>query len=325
MPDAIHHAEIIDQISTLLEQRYVFPEVAAQMNTHLHEHLPRYSTLSDLEAFASTITEDLQSICHDKHVRFKYDPATAALLLLQKDDEDISQEWLQQLGRENWGFSRVEWLPGQIGYLDMRLFPPPVFAGDIAVAAMNFLANAKTLIFDLRKNGGGDPQMVQFIASYLFPTDIRHLSSIYLRYEDSYTHFWTLPYVPGKRFIDADVFILTSKTTFSGAEDFAYNLKAMERATLIGETTRGGANPGRPHAISDVFTLFVPDGRAINPITKTNWEGTGITPHVEVPAADALKVAHKMAIEKLIERARDDAERQALKKTLEALETQQQQ
>jgi retinol-binding protein 3 len=320
MSDSIQHAAIIEQIAALLEERYIFLETAQQMNTRLRERLPEYSHMDDKNAFAQAVAEDLQNICKDKHVRFKHDPATAAMLLMRRDDEDIAAEWIASLTKENYGFHRVEWLPGQIGYLDLRLFSPPMVAGDLAVAAMNFLSNAKALIFDLRKNGGGDPQMVQFLASYLFPTDIRHLNSIYIRYQDSTTHFWTLPYVPGKRMTDVDVYVLTSNYTFSGAEEFTYNLKVLERATIIGETTRGGANPGRPHAIGDQFTLFVPDGRAINPITQSNWEGTGVTPNVEVPADQALTVARKMALEKLLEKATNGDDRSALKTALEAVE-----
>src|SRR5690606_13915031 len=127
----------------------------------------------------------------------------------------------------------------------------------------------------------GAPEMVQFLISYLFDDEIRHLNDIYTRFNDTTTHFWTLPYVPGKRMPDVDVYVLTSSGTFSGGEEFSYNLRSMERATLIGETTGGGAHPGRDFPINDLFTLFIPGGRAINPVTKSNWEGTGVTPHVE--------------------------------------------
>src|SRR5262249_27539808 len=143
--------------------------------------------------------------------------------------------------------------------------------------------HSRALIFDLRRNGGGSPNMVQLITSYLFDPEIRHLNSFYIRPMDKHIQFWTLPYVPGKRLPTVPVYVLTSGYTFSGAEEFAYNLKQMQRATLIGETTGGGANPGAPFPVHSGLIVFIPGGRAINPITQTNWEGTGVAPDMEVP------------------------------------------
>ena len=314
----LNHAQVIEQVIKQLDEKYVYPELAQQINAFIQGRVEKYSAITDAEAFAQAVTEDMQAVSHDKHLRLRYNPQLAAALLLQNeaDDQAALEKWLQSIVEENYGFKRLEYLAGGIGYLDLRLLPPPFAAGDVAVGAMAFLANAKALIFDLRKNAGGAPEMVQFLISYLFDDEIRHLNDIYIRPFDSTTHYWTLPYVPGKRMPDVDVYVLTSSSTFSGGEEFSYNLKAMERATLIGETTGGGAHPGRDFAIDEQFTLFVPGGRPINPITQTNWEGTGVTPHVEVPAADALKVAHKMALEKLIEKASTDEDRQAAQQAL---------
>jgi C-terminal processing protease CtpA/Prc len=162
---------------------------------------------------------------------------------------------------------------------------------------MGFVAHTDALIFDLRQNGGGDPAMVTFIASYLFdkPT---HLNDLYNRKEDSTQQFWTLSYVPGERLAKQPVFVLTSKRTFSGAEEFCYDLKNQKRATIVGETTGGGAHPVGGHPVADYFMVGVPFAKAINPITKTNWEGTGVEPDVKVSAADALTTAEKLAAEK---------------------------
>ena len=317
----IDHIASIERVVAMLGEKYVYPEIVPQIAALLREQLPKYSAITDADSLAQTVTADMQSISHDKHLRLRHNPALAAALQVVSEEDDVAaiEKWLQTVAQQNYGFQRVEWLAGQVGYIDLRIFAPPFAAGEVAVAAMAFLANAKALIFDLRKNGGGAPEMVQFLISYLFDDEIRHLNDIYNRSLDTTTHFWTLPYVPGKRMPDVDVYVLTSSKTFSGAEEFSYNLKAMERATLIGETTGGGAHPGRDFAVDDRFTLFVPGGRPINPITQTNWEGTGVTPHVEVPVADALKVAHRMALEMRIERAESDAERQSLEQALETL------
>src|SRR5260370_19281796 len=164
---------------------------------------------------------------------------------------------------------------------------------------MSFLANVDAIIFDLRENGGGAPKMVAMISSYLFdkPT---HLNDLYNRKDDFATQYWTLPYVPGTMLADKPAFVLTSKSTFSGAEEFTYNLKNLKRATIVGETTGGGAHPVSGQRIDDHFMIGVPFARAVNPITKTNWEGTGVEPDVKVPAADALATAQKLAAEKLV-------------------------
>jgi C-terminal processing protease CtpA/Prc len=188
---------------------------------------------------------------------------------------------------------------------------------------MNFLAHSDALIFDLRESaGGGDPSTVVFLSSYLFGSEPAHLNDLYWR-EGNRTHqYWTLTYVPGRRYVGKPVYILTSKRTFSAGEEFAYNLQALKRATIIGETTGGGANPGDEFRINDHFEVFVPTGRAINPVTKTNWEGTGVRPDIEAPKAQALKTAHLAALRTLLEATTDERSRGQLKSLIERIERQ---
>jgi C-terminal processing protease CtpA/Prc len=200
----------------------------------------------------------------------------------------------------NYGFKEVKLLDGNIGYLDLRGFSDARFGGETAVAAMNFLSNASALIIDLRNNGGGSPSMIQLITSYLYGPQAVHLNTFYSRPSNEYSQTWTLPHVSGKRRPDMDVYVLTSGKTFSAAEEFTYNLKNLKRATIIGETTGGGAHPGGTRVATERFTVWVPTGRAINPITQTNWEGTGVEPDIKVKAADALQVAQVKALEKLV-------------------------
>jgi C-terminal processing protease CtpA/Prc len=162
---------------------------------------------------------------------------------------------------------------------------------------MNFLANTDALIVDLRENGGGSPVMVAYVQSYLF-SQRTHLNDLWTRRTNTTDEYWTRD-VPGKRFGGSKpVFVLTSRNTFSGAEEFTYNLKNLKRATIIGETTGGGAHPVSGHKIDERFMIGVPFARAINPISKTNWEGTGVEPDVKVPAAEALATAQKMVTER---------------------------
>jgi C-terminal processing protease CtpA/Prc len=186
---------------------------------------------------------------------------------------------------------------------------------------MNFLADTDALIVDLRKNGGGDPAMVALLCSYFFGVESVHLNDIYFRPDDSTQQYWTSPFVPGRKYTDKDVYVLTSGYTFSGAEDFANNLKTLKRATIVGETTGGGANPGGMERLHDHFAIFVPSGRAINPITKSNWDGTGVEPDVKVSAELALQKAHAIALEKLMGSGSDPDLTEERKQTLERLQS----
>lgn len=305
--------EVIDSITTILEASYIFPEVASKMNTVLLNKYKKgsYKKNDDPNEFAQILTKDLQSVSKDLHLRVRFDPNGIAQMrnasLSAEDSIAFAKSRLNARRAGNYGFREVRILDGNIGYLNLTGFSNvDEEAGAVAQAAMNFLSNADALIIDLRQNGGGSPSMIQLITSYLYDTHPVHLNNFYSRPEDAHSQTWTLPYVPGKRRPDIDVYVLTSANTFSAAEEFSYNLRNLERATLIGETTGGGAHPGGTQIATERFTVWVPTGRAINPITNTNWEGVGVKPHVEVSASDALKVAKITALETLIERLGTD-------------------
>lgn len=318
-------SEVVDSVSRLLNDNYVFPEVAKEMSQLITKNLEagKYSSHDDPMSFGDKLTEDLQSISHDKHLRVRFAPEQIAEMKAhaknESDDDEIPEAWLRQMKSNNFGFKEVKILDGNIGYLDLRSFSNTEYAGETANAAMNFLSNADALIIDLRNNGGGSPAMIQLITSYLYDAKPVHLNNFYYRPTDEHTQTWTLPFVPGQRRPDMDVYVLTSNRTFSAAEEFSYNLRNLERATLIGETTGGGAHPGGTQIATDRFTVWVPTGRAINPITKTNWEGTGVEPHIEVPAPEALVTAQLTALEKLIEKEEDDDIKMSLDWALQSL------
>jgi len=299
--DAAMRAEVIDGALKALNDNYVFPEVAKKMEQAIRERQQHkeYDSITSARTFAQTLGDNLREVSHDKHLGVFY---SAEPIPPERSNREPSPEEIEQqrvfLARVNFGFEKVERMVGNIGYLDLRAFQPAAFVGDTAAAAMNFLANTEALIIDLRQNGGGDPATVALISSYLFAPAPVHLNDLYWRPGNETHQWWTLPYVPGKRLVGKDVYVLTSQRTFSAAEEFTYNLKNLKRATIVGETTGGGAHPGGPHRINDHFAVGVPSGRAINPISKTDWEGTGVEPDVKVPAARALKTAHLMALEK---------------------------
>jgi hypothetical protein len=298
--DAPIREKIIQGIIKELNEGYVYPETARRIEAELQEkqEAGQYDQITDPTRFAETLTADLRAIAGDKHLRVIYDPD----LPRGGPREGAKPARPQQdfLRSINYGFERVERLEGNVGYLELRGFLLAGSAGDTAGAAMGFLANTDALIIDLRRNGGGDPNMVALLCSYLFDAKPVHLNDLYFRPDNSTRQFWTLPHVPGSRYVGKGVYLLTSQRTFSAAEEFAYNLKTLGRVTIIGETTGGGAHPGGLRRIDDHFAINVPTGRAINPITKTNWEGVGVRPDVDVPAELALKTAHLAALEKIM-------------------------
>ncbi len=287
--DAAIRTEVIESAIKALNDAYVFPEVAAKMEQAIRHRVAQkeYDNITDAAQFAIKLTNDLQAVSKDKHLR---------VVLSQASRFGLNQQQQREAAvKRNFGFEKAERLSGNVGYIDLRGFEPAGLAGETATAAMNFLANTDALIFDLRQNGGGDPAMVAFLTSYLF-NKRTHLNSIYSRPANSTQDFWTREDVPGKKFGDKPVFVLTSNRTFSAAEEFSYNLQSLKRATIIGETTGGGAHPVQPRQLGKLFTITVPFARSINPITKTNWEGTGVKPDVAVSADKALKVAHLAAL-----------------------------
>ena len=311
--DAGMQAEIIDSVTRSLNEIYVFPDVAKKIEKHLRSQYKKkaYKDITSLVEFTNKLTEDMREISKDGHmwVRFASDEMLARF---QGDTltDAAKQEELEQRRRDNFCFKEIKILDGNIGYVDFRCFSEATEAGPTAIAAMNFLAYTDAIIFDVRQNGGGSPSMIQLITSYFFDEPV-HLNSFYVRKTDSTQQFWTQACVQGPRMTNVDLYVLTSDYTFSGAEEFTYNLKNMERATIIGDTTGGGAHPIDIKPFPNLNCgMSLPFGRAVNPITGTNWEGTGIAPHIAVPQEKALDVAHLEALKKLLEKT-EDPDRQA--------------
>jgi hypothetical protein len=298
--DAKTRSRVIDGAIENLNSFYVSPELAKKMEDSVRARQKKgeYDEVNDGDAFAKKLTDDFRDVSHDKHLRVDFNPAKIPERPEGPPDANAIAEYRKQMEKMNCGFEKVEILPGNVGYVKFDMFADPDICGPTVVAAMNFLANVDAIIFDLRENGGGDPKMVALVSTYLFSTPT-HLNDLWERKSDTTSQYWTLPYVPGKRLDGKPAFVLTSKRTFSGAEEFTYNLKNLGRATIVGETTGGGAHPVSGHRIDDHFMIGVPFAKAVNPISKTNWEGTGVEPDVKISAADALSTAQKLAAEKL--------------------------
>ena len=303
MTETIIQIEVIQSLSEKLRTYYIFPDVAEKICACLQKHVDDgdYDDIAEEEFFAYALTTHMQEICHDEHLWVKWHskplPDGEAALRLSKE---WSAEQQLQARLDNYGFYKVERLAGNVGYVDIRYFHRPAWGGDIAVAAMNFLANMSAIIIDLRKCPGGYPGMISLISSYFLGEEPVQLSSIYWRDDDATQQYWTLPYIPGQRLDDKPLYILISKETFSGGEGFAYDMQARKRAIIIGEQTDGGAHPGASYRLHEHFEAFIPIGCLTHPITKQNWEGIGVTPDVPVSSEQALKIAHKTALEAII-------------------------
>ncbi|MFN0136680.1 MAG: S41 family peptidase [Phycisphaerae bacterium] len=279
----------IDEIVGILERQYVFPDKVPAMAERLRskQKAGEYDKLNNTAELAERWTQDLQVVCGDKHLRVRVAPSAAAQLA-----PDAPRE---RPGAGNYGFKRVEVLPGNIGYIKLDGFSGDEHAQAPAAAAMAFVRGCDHLIFDLRENGGGSPVMIQFLQSYLFEKRT-HLNSFRDREGTVVEESWTTEMSAAERpRSSVPVYVLISSRTFSGAEEFSYNLQTRGRATIIGETSGGGAHPVRPARVGKHFILGVPFQRAENPITKTNWEGVGIVPDLKVPASEALDVATSLA------------------------------
>lgn len=323
--DASMRTAVIENLIRELNDGYVFAETAKKMETDLRERIKNkeYDSVTSSQAFAQKLTTDLQAISKDKHlrVRFSFDPLPQRGDRHEPSAEEIAQR-AALMKRANYGFDRAERMDGNIGYIELRGFFDPEAGAETVAAAMTMVANTDALIFDLRQNGGGSPAMVALVCSYLFGDKPVHLNDLYFRPANRTEEFWTKPVVPGRKFLDKDVYVLTSSRTFSGGEEFANNLKVLKRATIVGETTGGGANPGGMVRLNDHFGVFVPTGRAINPITKTNWEGVGVEPDIKVPKEQALKVAYLSALKKSIATQKSESLKQQLQELID--ETQKQ-
>lgn len=319
--DAATRRTVLEGTIRELNARYVFPEAARQAERLLQrEQAAGALEQGDSAAFAARLTELLQQATKDKHIRVRYSerPLPADDDTPPTPEEQAYQE--RQVRAANYGVERVERLPGNIGYIDLRNFHPVGLAAPALSAAMNLVAHADSLIVDLRQNGGGDPAAVAWMTSYLLD-ERTHLNSFWWREGERTEQFWTQDFVPGPRYGGKKpVYVLTSQRTFSGAEEFSYNLKHLKRATLIGETTGGGAHPGGVVRVATHFGVFVPAGRAINPITKGNWEGTGVEPDVKVPAEQALVEAQRRALKPMIEAEADPRRQKLLRDRLAELE-----
>lgn len=296
---ALDTDRIVTETAKLIVDHYVFPEAAEQLSALLSERLAagRYAAAGTAEELSVLVTEDLQSVNGDRHLRLKFhaeevpeEPGGALLAEITREAD----------GSMN-GVPLVQRLDGGVALLELApiIFPMQLkdgAAGETLIAGLNLVACAEALIIDLRRTRGGSPDTVAFVCSYLLD-ESTHLNTNYWRDGDTYAQSWTLPYVPGPRFGGSKpLYVLTSGTTFSGGEELSYDLQQLGRAVVVGERSRGGAHPREGYTVHPHLEATVPTGRSVNPVSGTDWEGVGVQPDIEVPAAEALDRAHHEAL-----------------------------
>ena len=313
---ASERTEVLQTLKAKLSANYVFPDVAAHVNSALPAKTAAYAKTASAAEFGDLLSKDLRELGNDKHFRVFFDPEfhreeTPDAIPSAQDMERQRAEVAQMA----YGIEKVQRLPGNVAYVELRGFGPTELVASAYASTMALVAGSDALILDLRRNGGGSPTSVALWMSYFFAQgDERHLNDIYTRSTDLTQQFWTSTAV-GERYT-RPVYVLTSPRTFSGGEECAYDFQTQKRATLIGETTGGGANAGDRFALGHGLVINIPTARAINPITHTNWEHVGVKPDVEAPAADAQQVAYVTILRAQLGKITDPDDKAHLNKLL---------
>ncbi|MGK9124267.1 S41 family peptidase [Olivibacter sp. SA151] len=315
-------ARLIDSISLTLKNHYVFPEKAAIIEQHLKKQFSAkaYEGITDPKKLLTILNNDIRLVHIDLHMGMDYDPQFANLTQgeMKPSKDEIAQYELFEKDL-NYRLKKAEILTGNIGYLLCNGFTGDVErAKSIVSSALQFLANTRAIIIDLRWNGGGDPKMVSYVESFFF-NEKKLINTIIDHSGKDTINYYADPANANGLTLTMPVYILTSKLTFSGAEDFSYGMQSVNRAIVVGETTGGGAHPRKLFLIGQGVRMSIPFARSWNPYTKTNWEGTGVKPDIPVPADQALLTARKAILEHLIKETNSEEEKKRLNWALNTL------
>ena len=303
----------LDDLAQIIAEAYVFPDAAAKLAARLRE-LAAHEGLwlaDDAEAFAARVTKSMRTTVVDSHLELIVRPkAVAKPEAIRETTPESEARVRERLRRRNFDIAGARYLRGTVGYLEIRSLPPAAWVGDTMHAALAFLGNADALIIDLRQNAGGAAETVAKLAGYFFDKPTHLLTSTHRRRGE--TKVYSAVPAGGSRLANVDVYLLTSRQTFSAAEAFAYSLQGHGRAVIVGEPSGGGANAGDTYTLNDVFDAFVPDASGIHPATGRNWEAIGVAPDLASSADRALVVAHAEALHRLAKRATDPQRRREL-------------
>lgn len=302
-------AEIVTTLADKMSRHYLSAEKGQALAAFLlqAERNGRYRQLTTPPQLVDALTTDMRTITGDMHMRLEFSATDVPDvgdrgIDLAPDDDVSAPEWLvNRVGRSmaNFGVDRVRVSDSAIGYMRVTRFFRPFLAEEKYAAAMKKVQGSRALIIDLRDARGGDAASVALLASYFYdqPT---HLSDIVAPRRNQVEHIWTSTALQGPAYgATRPLIILTSRNTFSGAEDFAYAMQTRHRALVIGEVTEGGAHPTERYRLSQYFIAHIPVAESISPVTRNNWEGKGVQPDTRAPADFALRVATQMLEQQL--------------------------
>jgi hypothetical protein len=314
---------VVQALAAKLQANYIEPAVAERVAKAIaaKQAAGGYASAAGAQALTEALAADLRAFSGDLHfgVRVNQDFRESSRAGDDLPSRDRMDEARDGVERRGYGIEKIERLPGNVGYIELRGFDMTEFAGPAYTAALSLMAGTEALILDLRRNGGGSPASVAYLMSHFFALgDQRHLIDIYHRPSNTMRQIWTVPTVAQR--YDKPVYVLTSARTFSGGEDCAYDFQTQKRGTLVGETTGGGANPVGWFSLGHGIVAAIPTGRTTNFVTKTSWEHVGVKPDIAVPAAQALQTAHAAILRTLAASAKDDAERTTLQRQLALVE-----
>lgn len=319
---AADRAAVVQTLAVKLHANYITPAVAERVGSAIaKKHAAGgYAAAASAQAFSAALAADLRELSGDKHFGARHNPRFRES---SSTDEAPSRARMDEVRNEEarggFGIDKVERLPGNVGYIELRGFGWTEFVGPAYTAAISLLAGTDALILDLRRNGGGSPASVAYLMSHFFPLgDERHLIDIYHRPSNTTRQVWTVPTVAQR--YDKPVYVLTSARTFSGGEHCAYDFQAQKRGTVVGETTGGGSNPVGWFGLGHGIVAAIPSSRTTNIVTRTNWEHVGVKPDIAVPAAQALQAAHAAILRNLLSSAKDGKERTTLQRVLAMVE-----
>jgi len=311
--DAEAKGTIVGEITRLIEEKYVFPDVAEKIAEDIRNRYGNkaYDHILTLPDFLQQLTKDLRSFNNDAHLGVI--PRRGPIKEGVSPEEMYKAFYLKRGPFQNYGFKKVERLLGNVGCLVLDEFSYVEMegenvGGETARAAIQVLSSSYALIIDLRDNFGGREEMALLLLDYFFEKPVHLLSNRYRGREE--TEIWTRAEKAGGRLAEIPLYVLTSRHTVSGGEMFAYVLKNRKRATIIGEKTRGSAH--RTHLFSlknHKIDVAIPVGTTIDPKTGTDWEGKGVEPDIDVPSAKAVDVAYKNALETIMQSDIDRSER----------------
>lgn len=315
---ASDRAAIVQTLAAKINANYIEPEKAERLGSAIIRKNADggYADAAGAKAFSAALQQDLRELSGDLHFSAaRYEGFTEPSGPPEPPTRAKLDEWRNAAARRGYEIEKIERLPGNVGYIELRGFGNVEFVGPAYAAAMSLMTGTDALILDLRRNGGGSPASVAYLMSHFLPAgDVRHLIDIYDRPTDTTRQIWSVPTVAQR--YDKPVYVLTSARTGSGGEDCAYDFQVLKRGTLVGETTAGASNPVSWFSLGHDIVASIPTARTTNFVSKTNWEHVGVKPDVAVPAAQALQTAHVAILRNLVAAAKQGDERTELQRLL---------